>query len=201
MLRKKFIIIPVIPVILGIFIISNANLNTNKVDAPTSKEVVLSTVIKDDNKSFVPKIKSENITNQDIIKKSVPIKKRKPTTNLGDLKEVSTYAIHDTYNYDMPKYATNSYRIITDYKSASGKTLSLIQGNASDNIDSSSEQSNIVNKTGTAKVKGVDAIICEANGGYTQVTFIKDKVFYNVVGYKINKEDLIKIAESLELEL
>lgn len=204
MLRKKFIIISLIPVIIGIFIVlTNDNLNGNKVNVSNLKgtsNILVAAPVKDNKNSYTPKVKRENITDQNIIKKSVPIKKSKPTINLGDLKEVNTYASHDTYNPDIPQYISEEYRIITDYKSPSGKTLSIIQGTVSDNLDSSSKQSNIVNKTGTAKVKGVDATICETNGGYNQVIFIKDKVFYNVVGYKIDKNDLIKIAESLEIE-
>ncbi|MFT8312867.1 MAG: DUF4367 domain-containing protein [Clostridium sp.] len=199
MLRKKFIIIPIIPVILGIFVISNANLNTNKIDTLNSKEVVLSTSVKNENKSFVPKTKREIITNKDNIKKSVPIKIKKPTINLGDLKEEDTYAEHDIHNPDMPQYTTDSYYIATNYRSPSGKKLTLIQSTTPPNMDSISKE-NIENKTSTTKVKGVDAIICEAKGGYTQVIFIRDRVTYNVVGYEINKEDLIKIADSLEFE-
>ena len=148
------------------------------------------------NEIFVPKIKHEVITDQNIIKNTFPVKEEKPTIDLGDLKQVSTQAEKDAYNPDFPEYTTSTYRIMTVYKSPSGKELIITQGNSEDNADG--PLPNIVNKTSTAKVKGVDAAICEAKNGYTQVVFIKNKKLYNIMGYKMSKAELIKIAESLQ---
>ena len=179
MLKKKSIIITSLLVTSLVSYSVYANTNTS-----TSKQVV-------------SKVNHEQINDQDKIKSSIPIKEEKPTADLGDLKEVDKYATHDTNDDpNCPKQSTNSYRIIKEYKSSLGKELRVVQGNSLDDTDITTRD--IINKTGTRKVKGVNAVICEAEGGYTQVIFIKDKKFYNVMGLKMNKEELIQIAESLQ---
>ena len=85
---------------------------------------------------------------------------------------------------------------MTTYRSPAGKELIIVQENAKDNIDILILD--IPNKTGTTIVKGVLATICEAKNAHTQITFVKNKKFYNVMTYKMIKDDLIKIAESLQ---
>jgi len=187
--------------IASIFIIFVVSVNYFQTFADSIKNVpifckIAAAVSTNNNGIFVPKIKHEVITDQNKIKSTFPVKEEKPTIDLGDLKQVSTEAENDTYNPDFPQYITNTYRIMTVYKSPSGKELIITQGNSEDNADG--PLPNIVNKTSTAKVKGVDAAICEAKNGYTQVVFIKNKKFYNIMGYKMSKVDLIKIAESLQ---
>lgn len=125
-------------------------------------------------------------------KSNFSIKEEKPTVDLGDLKEVNT----ENYSIDSSSNDKDAFRIATYYKSPSGKELVIIQGGAEKTQDGT--LFNIANKTRTTKVKGVDATICEVNGGRTQVIFVKNGKFYNVMGYKMSLEELTKIAESLK---
>jgi hypothetical protein len=82
---------------------------------------IVAAVSTNNNGTFVPKINHEVITEKNKIESDIPIKEEKPTIDLGDLKKVSTEAEKDEYNPDFPQYTTNTYRIMTVYKSPSGK--------------------------------------------------------------------------------
>jgi len=199
MLKKKIIAITLIfgTLLMSYSVYANTNLKDTKNKVATGTSISINktgTVSKEVKKTSIPQLKHEEIKDLNIIKNDFPVKEQKPTVDLGNLKEISTTGTRDTYGPSYPQ--NNVYRIITEYKSSSGKDLMIVQGNAYEYKGSTSYD--IINKTGTTKVKGVDAVICEAKGGFTQITFIKDKKFYNVLSSKMTKEELIKIAESLK---
>lgn len=196
-MTKRRYIVPTIAVgFLAVFAMQNTYYKPEKISSYHTVSASSAPTVK----NLEPKIKSETIANQENIKSTLPFKTSMPTFDLKDLKKVNTYATKENVNQGASQNDNSIYRLITNYQSSSGQTLMIIQGTLPKGIDTFAEISNIENKTGTTKIKGVGATICESNGGYTQITFINDNIFYNIVGYKLDKEYLIKIANSLQLE-
>ncbi|MFL0269188.1 DUF4367 domain-containing protein [Candidatus Clostridium radicumherbarum] len=138
------------------------------------------------------KIKNEEIKDKDRIQKEITFKIEKPTIDLGDLKEVDVTLKKEIINEDDPKSKKTYDYYTEEYKGNNEKQLIIVQSNAVTDTPL-----NPINLTEKGIIKGVEAFICESNGGWTQVMFIKDSKFYNVCGSKIPKSELIRIAESL----
>lgn len=138
------------------------------------------------------KIKNEEIKDKDRIQKEITFKIEKPTIDLGDLKKVDVTLKKEIINEDDPKSKKTYDYYTEEYKGNNEKQLIIIQSNAVTDTPL-----NPINLTEKGIIKGVEAFICESNGGWTQVMFKKDSKFYNVCGSKIPKSQLIRIAESL----
>lgn len=139
------------------------------------------------------KIKQELIKDKDKMNEIASFKIKKPTIDLGNLKEVINELKKETVNENDPNFEQEFNTHISVYQGNKDEKLIIAQSETN-----SSEELSPANLKEKTIVNGVTAYICEVEGGPTQIMFVKDKTFYNISGYTIPKGQLLKIAESLQ---